>query len=169
MVSMAGSPHSIAKAALREIICENNKKHINYCTLQEVKSIKINDPDSKHVIDYYPDFIIKRNLSANTYYYIVFEVIDKQQDHKTMADIARILAKPEIKRAIFICASGTKKETDRIVHALLGAYKERFSKKKKNDIINLATIEWTKHKNNKKEKQINKTEIFGEIKSLIKT
>jgi hypothetical protein len=165
---IAGRHHSIVKKIMRQLVKENNKSHSDYSILEEKNEIKINDPDSKHVIDYDPDFIIKRNKDCHSYYFIVVEVIDKQQDSKTMADFVRILAKPEIRKALFICCnSKAKKETDRIVDVLMGACKERFKKKKRDNLYQLTTMEWIKPKNKKDEFKINKKEIFKDLKPLI--
>ena len=58
-----------------------------------------------------------------------------------MADIARIVAEPGIRKAIF-CSMGPKKksETDCIVASLMGSYKDRFEKKRKKDIVDIRSI-----------------------------
>ena len=130
---MASNTHKAMKMFidlhLKKYYRVNNR---SFPIAEKVRIIKINDPDSKNLIDYEPDYAIKRNVSRHSYYYIVFEIIDSQKDIKTMADIARILAVPEIKKVIFISCSKEKgEETDRIISALIGAYKSRFRKKRK--------------------------------------
>lgn len=112
----------------------------NSC-FKTVKKIKIIDDDSNKVIEYDPDYVIKRIISNHTYYLVVFEVIEGQADIKTMADIARIIAKPEIKKAIFLCSNAKMAETERISSTLIGSYKERFEKRKKNEIIDISIRE----------------------------
>lgn len=156
MVVIASKNHRLVKEILDKIIKEYSQKNKPFPILEKIKTIKLNDPDTKEVIDYEPDYAIQRNISKHSYYYVVFEVIDGQRDYKTMADVARILAKPEIRKAIFLSGSSWKKrETDRITSVLIGCYKNRFRKKSKKDIINLAS------------KQILKTDTKEEIKKMI--
>ena len=117
-----------------------NKIVKSYSCLRTIKKINILDITHKS-IDYDPDYVIKRILSENTYYFVIFEVIEGQSDTKTMADIARILAKPEIKKAIFICSKNKVAETKRIADALIGAYKDRFEKRNKKQVINISIRE----------------------------
>ena len=111
-----------------------------YSYLRTEKKIKIMDKDTNAVIDYDPDYVIKKHLSIHTYYFIVFEIIDKQGNEKTIADLARILATPEIRKAVFIsCSEKKKKETDEIISAILGSYKDRFQKRNKKELIDISS------------------------------
>lgn len=128
------SHHNLTK--ILDKIVKNNS------CFKTIKKIKIIDDDTNRIIDYDPDYAIKRVISNHTYYILVFEVIEGQSDTKTMADIARIIAKQEIKKAVFICSNQKKlEETKRIASALLGSYKDRFEKKNKNEIIDISIRE----------------------------
>ncbi|MCK4997156.1 hypothetical protein KAS08_02535 [Candidatus Pacearchaeota archaeon] len=145
---MASLHHHTIKKIINNLIKD-------YSQLDKIKTIKLNDPDSKGVIEYEPDYIIKRNISKHSYYFLVFEVIDGQSDIKTMADIARIIGKPEIRKAIFISCNKKKgEETDRIISALVGSYKSRFKKKRK-DIIDISS------------RQILKSDTYEEVEKVI--
>ena len=139
---MISDHHAIIKKILDGIVREYSSDNKPFPIIEKIRLIKLNDPDSKAVIDYEPDYVIQRNISKHSYYYIVFEIIHGQDDIKTMADIARILGKTEIRKAIFISCSGKKKEeTDRIISVLIGRYKKRFRKKSRKDIINIVSRE----------------------------
>ena len=154
---MASNIHKAIAPIIDKII-----KDFNEC--KKIKLIIINDEDSKNRIDYCPDYIIKRKISNFSHYYIVFEVIDNQTDVKTMADVCRIVAEPCIRKAIFIsCIDKKKEETDRIVTSLLDAYKRRFEKKRKKDIIDIASIQVKKQD---KKEDIEKI-ILKEIKQFL--
>jgi hypothetical protein len=165
---MASKTHHLIKRIVREIIKEYNFNRKGIPVLEEANVIKLNDPDSKEVIEYKPDFILRRNLTKHTYYFVIFEVIEDQTDTKTMADIARVLAKSEINKAIFISCNPKKlKETDRIISVLLGSYKDVFRKKKKDEIINIVSKEWFKSKKKFEETFINKRMILEELKNYL--
>lgn len=143
--------------------------------IEKEDTLKINDPNSKAVIDYVPDFVIKRNISKHTHYFIVFEVVEGQTDDKTMADISRLIALGDaVKKALFIVVGEdddnikfkeTKFEkTKRISLTLVGAFKKRFMRKRNNkDIINLSVIEIPYSK----EDSFIKSEIKKEIKQFL--
>lgn len=109
---------------------------------EKVRTIKINDPDSKHVVDYSPDYAIKRNKDRHSFYYVVIEVLNKQPDYKTMTDMIRIMAHPQIRKAIFIsCNKEKKKETDRILGALIGSLKNKLKKNSRKEVLDIVSRE----------------------------
>ncbi|MDD5181829.1 MAG: hypothetical protein PHC66_01505 [Candidatus Nanoarchaeia archaeon] len=156
---MACSRHKLLRGIVKKIVLEYNQTGTDgsYDLLEQQDVIKLSDPTrhSRLMLEYDPDSVIKRNLSLHSYYYIVFEVISKQKADKTMADIARILAQSEIKRALFLTTSDEKKiETDTIVKTLQALYKKRFSRRG-TDLINIQVL------------QILDSDGIDEIKSLI--
>ena len=160
---MASEYHKTIPIVLREIIKDyKSLSSKGYLSVEEENVIKIYDPTpkSRSMIEYEPDFIIKRNISPSTYFLIVFEVLSNQDDIKAMADIARILSTRKIKRAIFLSTNGTKKEeTDRIVKTLKGSYKKRFNKTEKDDVIDILSLEIFTLKTKKKIKEHIKKEM----------
>jgi len=141
---MASKQHKIISRVIAEIVKEYSFVTKNgYNCLEGDSTLKLSDPTShsRAMIEYTPDFVIKRNLTTHTYYLIVFEIITDQADTKTMADVARVLACREIKRAIFVSTSGEKStETERIVSTLTGLYKKRFQKTKKDDVVDIRQV-----------------------------
>ena len=132
---MASKHHKIIPKLLNDLIKD-------YPCLKKVRCLKLNDPNSKKVIEYMPDYIIKRDISSHSYYFVIFEIIDRQPDVKTIADICRIIAKPEIKKAIFIsCSKKKKEETDRLISVIVGNYKDRFNKRNNKEILDISSRE----------------------------
>ena len=146
--NMASVIHETIKKELKSYFRKLEKENDRpFPTIELIDGMKINDPcpGSKDVLNYQPDCCVRRNISRNSHYLIVFEILDSQEDIKAMADIARILSTREIKKAIFIsCSKEKKKETDNTISCLIGSYKSRFRKKKKGDIMDIISREISK-------------------------
>ncbi|MDD5111861.1 MAG: hypothetical protein PHG85_04905 [Candidatus Altiarchaeota archaeon] len=168
---MAGKTHQRTISVIKRIFNEYSHRKGELELLEREDCFKLPDPNrgSKYVVEYRPDFIIKRNISGTKYEYIVFEVIDNQSIDKTTADIARLLARGNIKKVLFLICNGLNnkeskfEETERISKTLINSYKKRFNKKKTTDVLNLKSIQIYSKDNDEEIKKV----ILKEIKYLL--
>ena len=98
---MASLHHHNIPKIIDGIIKSFNKQRIK----RYRKKIKLDDPDSSKSIMYKPDYVIQREPTKFTDYFIIFEIIDKQDEDKTAHDLIKIIGKRNIRKAIFISCS----------------------------------------------------------------
>ena len=138
---MASKQHQLVKSTIDTFITETIKRSSKPIA-ERVRKITLFDPETKSIIKYTPDFAFRRYRDKNSYYYVVFEVIEKQSQYKTMADILNIFSHPQIRKAIFISCNKEKKyETDETLNAITACLKQTLKKGSGKEALNIVSRE----------------------------
>lgn len=112
---------------IQQAILDFGKSNRKVKRVRSNQPLHINHPTKKLVMLYYPDVYFELKNRKK----VVFEVIDKQSNDKTVADIFRCFLSPNVSQVYFVVKSSAKeKEVSEMCDIILSKLADEFNTKK---------------------------------------